>query len=264
MKNFLITLMSLVAIILTSQGGYGREKEVTVLLQSGKKKIFVNIFHPQKVDANSFPAVIIVPGLHSDNDSPWLRKTAVQLAEEGFFVYTFNWAESGIDNNHLEGLKALESILAVIRNDPQIDNDKLILVGKSFGSIITNELFNKDQSIKALIQLNPFCDNQYVNPLSSYIGAHRPVTIIASTNNQYCSINKLYNELPGADNNISIHTIAGDYAFNVAGHNSITNVNNANNYSIIISIVVYWAKIIFPQHFKSAQQVVVPPTIMGL
>lgn|GEM_PF-429075 len=112
-----------------------------------------------------FPAVILGSGSGYHARLPILERTAQALLEKGIAVYRVDWAYrvAGTPfNDQPRDKKAeiedLHTALDYARADPQVDNSRIALAGKSLGSVIAWQLLRVAPEVKGAILLTPVCD----------------------------------------------------------------------------------------------------------
>lgn len=167
------------------------------------------------------PAVIIAPGQGYHMGLPLTEGLARKIADAGFAAIRFDWhyyregePPSGDLSNETEDLA---TVIAFAKNHSKIDKNKLILAGKSLGTLVSYREFASDAEVKALILMTPLCtarwdDQGHELPKPVPVGfenypsllqAKRPVVIVLGNNDPNCALPMLYDFLKDSSGNIA-------------------------------------------------------------
>ena len=144
----------------------------------------------------AFPAVMIVPGLRYPMDGPIFKQMTRIVVDMGFvvvrlnLVFYLNDPVNGMPSDDLEvELNELQALDLQLRMDKKVDPSRIVILGKSFGSVVAWKVFRSRKDYLAGILMTPLCaeegDSHY--PISSE--EVRPVLLIAGDNDPYCKLN---------------------------------------------------------------------------
>ncbi len=220
----------------------GLEVEVTVHSSSNTKK----------------PTIIVAPGQSCNSKGPIFETLGVNGSIENYTVVRFEWAYCQVDPTKpipSEDLSAevqdFNTVLEYAKTLPSVDSDKIIIAGKSLGSVVAYYVFKDNLSAKGLVLLTP---------LFSYIGDDgkpvdtgeenypgikkdtRPIYLAFGDEDNACISSVLFNYLKDANRNIFVHTAGGDHGFRVKGNDGkLDEVKTQNNISSVIKATLNWA-----------------------
>ncbi|MCH8618610.1 alpha/beta family hydrolase [Undibacterium sp. TS12] len=194
----------------------GRQLEVLVQIPPGQ---------------GPYPALILAPGLRYDLLRPVLAQLANYLLSQGFAVYRFNWAFYTTDALLGEPspdlsteLDDIRMVLDMVRVEECVDQKRISVGGKSFGSIVAWRLFSEETDLYRCILLTPLCKasagaNQNEIPSEAkghypdLIKERRPVLMLAGDQDPYCDLPTLYRLASVATGKLSIVTLEGNHSF---------------------------------------------------
>jgi predicted esterase len=199
-----------------------------------------------------FPAVILAPGGAYHARAPIPEGLSKSLIASGIAVFRFNWSyypKSGPDGRAQDDwsveshdMKAvLESALA----DSRIAKGKVVLAGKSRGSIIAWRVLQSTPEAKAAVLLTPVCsraskENPAPQPVDYYRGSGsemRPVLMISGDNDPYCSTPLLYQFAASYGGPLRLAVIRGNHSLEVGNNKDAANAGpNAANVELAVSV----------------------------
>ena len=115
--------------------------------------------------SKKYPLIITSHELGGNADMPWWRNYANHFANEGIAVYAFDFAGGGeksrsdgltTDMSVLTEVSDLEAVLSAVKNWPQIDVNKIVLVGGSQGGGVASIVAsNNVDELDGLILMYP-------------------------------------------------------------------------------------------------------------
>lgn len=167
-----------------------------------------------------FPAVVLAPGTGS------LRQrindvVADALQNEGFVVYRFDWAyyvrdsaAAPSDTNRAPEIEDLETVVALAKADQRVDPSRILVGGKSRGTIIAWRVLRRDPSLTAILQLTPVCTKAGFTPAQLYpdiAQEPRPSLWLAGDQDPACKSPTLYQFLSSAADTARIDILRGDH-----------------------------------------------------
>lgn len=108
-----------------------------------------------------FPTLVIAPGAAYPATAPLHAELAAAATRAGFLVYRFDWAywtagtppSADLSDEHED----LRTVLARVRDDPRADPERIVLAGKSLGSLVAWDIFREDTDLQTLVLLTPLC-----------------------------------------------------------------------------------------------------------
>lgn len=162
---------------------------------------------PSRAEA-LLPAVVLAPGVGYDMDKPLMQRTAERLAERGFLALRFNWDFYSNRTQRAPALRNeiedLEAALAYVREDRQVDRERVFVVGKSLGALTAIEVAASDTELAGLVILTFAMHDQgkpeAVRPVARKIVQLKlPIFVVGGDNDPLCNTDAL-NELLGECN----------------------------------------------------------------
>jgi predicted alpha/beta-hydrolase family hydrolase len=173
-----------------------------------------------------FPAVIIGSGQGYDMRQPLMKQLTAKLLQRDIAVYRFNWAfwlktrkPGGQSADRLSEIEDYTTVVDVVRADARVDNQRLILAGKSLGSIIAWHVFRGTPQARAAVLLTPVCSkpgSQPVTPHSNYpqfANEQRPSVWIVGDADPLCSTDVITPFAFSANGRSRVVIVAGGHAF---------------------------------------------------
>lgn len=222
----------------------GLEVEVTVHSSTNSKK----------------PTIIVAPGQNCNSKGPIFETLGAHGLSENFTVVRFEWAYCLIDPKKpvpSEDLSAevedFNTVLEYAKSLPSVDADKIIIAGKSLGSVVAFSIFQTNKLAKGLVLLTPLCsyigdDNKPVDTCEEYYPGLkkdiRPIFMAFGDEDNACISSILFNYLKDANRNIFVTTAGGDHGFRVKGTDGkLDETKTQNNISSVIKAVLNWASL---------------------
>ena len=180
-----------------------------------------------------FPALIIAPGLRYDMHRPAIACPSNYLLSQGWAVFRFNWrfcTEDAVhgqpSGNLFAELDEFKQVLELARGDRRIDQAKISVAGKSFGSIVAWQLFMLEPDIKSCVLLTPLCSDssssaklagdELKQAREYYPGLEqdrRPLMMLSGDQDPYCELPMLYRFAARESGNLRLVVIKGDHSF---------------------------------------------------
>jgi len=167
------------------------------------------------------PAVIIGSGQGYHMQLPLLEQLAADLLKQGIAVYRFNWAywvkdpkagtQSADRRNEIEDFT---TVLNLARNDSRIDKTRIVVAGKSLGSIIAWRVFRKTPEVTAALLLTPVCSKPNADANYPEFGNEtRKSAWILGDTDPVCNVTEIYRFGSQAKVAAHIAVIHGNHAF---------------------------------------------------
>jgi dienelactone hydrolase len=177
-----------------------------------------------------FPAVILGAGQGGDLRTDVLAQTARAFVAGGFAVFRFNWAyvvrgeKAGAQSaDRVAEIEDFETVLAAARSTARVDRDRILVAGKSLGSIIAWRVLQRDPTLRGAVLLTPVCgkENVPIDTLYPQIAAEtRPSVWIAGDRDPACNIATLYGFAGRSTAKLRVDIVDGDHSYAPAGTDS--------------------------------------------
>jgi predicted alpha/beta-hydrolase family hydrolase len=211
-----------------AQAGAAAAEEVQVKTTSGVPlRLVVDLPGPEH-GAGPFPAVVLAPGQGYHLALPALAQTAQRLAARGVVAYRFDWPyfratprvkpSAGL----AEELDALQVAVRAARADRRADPARVLVGGKSLGSVVAWRAFAADPQLRGALLLTPLCTRaaEGVAPqptgLAAYPGSDkeaRPVALLLGDQDPLCAIPHVYAWSATAGPAWRVNVVGGDHGF---------------------------------------------------
>jgi len=146
---------------------YEEERE-QVTLESGGKKIFAILHLPKTENQQKFPAVLFCHGFGGNKSGKFrlFVRLAEKLAKSGIAVLRVDFRGSGDSEGDFKDttiqsqLEDAASALAFFKNHPQIDAERIAVLGRSLGGMIAYATAVRHPEVKSLALLAPVFDGK--------------------------------------------------------------------------------------------------------
>lgn len=230
---------------------WGLSKEDVTFSTTDGRSIQGTVYKPEVTNSKS-PVVIIAPGSGYHRGLPLVAGFGQRCAEEGLIAVTFDWhyfSEKGkISEGWLREKEDIASAVAYARSLKEADKEALVLVGKSFGSVIAWHHFREDNTLKALILLTPVIpDDDYESKLYPGLGREkRPVVIgLGASDKDNGPLEQIYRTLDRCEQKIPVFILPGDHGMNVGAWDDsrYKGINEYNN-QLTVDIALHWIKVL--------------------
>ena len=177
-----------------------------------------------------FPAIVFAPGQGYHMGLPLMETTAKEFVARGFAVYRFNWAyfsnaakKGEPSPGYAAEVEDMNAVLAKARDDARVAKDKVVVAGKSLGSIVAWQVLAKNRDVKGGIFLTPVCSRISESasvPTSvaseNYPGItkeKRPLAFVAGELDPLCAAPILYRFVAEAGGAARVLIVGGDHGF---------------------------------------------------
>jgi predicted esterase len=201
-------------------------EELTIQTPRGTT-VHISIDRPSAL-GDKFPALVIAPGQGYHKELPLVKTLAAKAAMSGVVVYRFDWSyfsadpKSGQPSADLKN--EVEDMLAVVekaKSDPSVEAGKIVLAGKSLGTLVSYQLFNSDKGYRGLVLLTPLCtdpdsgaaigNESYPN----FVANSRPISLVLGNTDPMCQLPMLYDFLRPTAGNVSVNTFTGGHSLTI-------------------------------------------------
>ncbi|QDQ27890.1 hypothetical protein FNU76_16905 [Chitinimonas arctica] len=198
-----------------------------------------------------FPALILAPGTLYHMRQPLLARLAEDLRGRGVAVLRFDWAyfsrdkKSGLPGEgNADELEDMRTVLNFARQDKRLDGKRMMLGGKSLGSLVGWRVFRSAPELQAALLLTPVCsrENQQGVPVAemdaNYPGLaeeKRPLALVSGERDPLCHNPILYSALSRAVRPVRVSIIGGDHGFRLGdGKDAATLAQNERNLALAV------------------------------
>ena len=216
MKNLILGFGVLVA----SKAAFAIES-VTLKTSRGTE-VSVTLHLPEGSD---LPAVVVAPGQSCNSKGPLFETLGNSGANEEVAVVRFEWsycnskpAQPMPSDDLKNEIEDFETVLAYAKAHSAIDENKIVLAGKSLGSIVAYAVFAKEPNAKGALLLTPVCSQPHSVCEQNYPKLKedsRPVLMALGNKDSLCLLPVLFDYLKDSKGNISTVVAGGDHGFRV-------------------------------------------------
>lgn len=242
---------SVISLMLIAFSAYAESDKTFSLTTERGAKINIISGYPDKKELTttaSFPVVILASGSRYHMRQPLQEQTAKALQENGFAVIRFDWAyyvadpQTGAQSSDRKAeIEDLNRVLKWVREQKSIDQQRIIIAGKSLGSIIGWHVFSQHKDISAAVLLTPVCNDDGEKKRSAesiYPGVaeeKRPSLWLVGDRDPVCSLSRFYRF--AANSPEQLHTIVLD------GNHGFEGTPNSQETLVLAGqLVAYFAK----------------------
>lgn len=236
--------------------------EVVKLTTPRGTEIYATAYYPNA--QQPMPIVIIAPGKNYHMDLALIQGLSEFIGQYNYATIRFNW--SFYSEGHLpsidlkDELEDLQTVYAFLKTKRKVNKDRIIIAGKSLGSIVAHDFFVEEKKLHALLLMTPICTSHWdkngnnqstPRPVAKQyypelLKQTRPIVVSLGNRDAYCSLPMLYDFLKDSQGNISTLTFEGDHGLNVgpiddARYSEI----NAMNVHAANALMAYWIDTLF-------------------
>lgn len=211
------------------------------------------------------PLIVIAPGQSCNSKGP-IFETLGQMGEaQNFAVVRFEWSYCNIDpsnptpsENLVNEIEDFNTVLQYAKSIPSINPSKIILAGKSLGSLVAYAVFKNKPSARSLALLTPVCtyttdDNgtPLPKPLNVCEESYpkikddsRPILIAMGDKDTLCLLPFLYDFLRDSEGNITTVVGGGGHSLTIkdtAG--KVDQAKTQKNIETMIGALLNWASL---------------------
>jgi dienelactone hydrolase len=198
--------------------------------------------------ARLLPAVVLAPGKGYDKERPLIREIFDYAVAHGLVAVRFDYryfTERRSPSASLnEETADLEAAVAFLRHDPQVDTSRIIVIGKSLGSVVAHRVFRAQSSLYAEVLLTPIIARKgeadvYYPDLAALNRA--VVIVLGSQDEGNCPLPNLYDALKDSRGNVAVVVLGGDHAFGLGDPAEPgMEARNARNLAQAVAITGHW------------------------
>lgn len=189
------------------------------------------------------PAILIAPGQGYHARLPLFDRIVELATANGIGVVRFNWSYFTADPKNgkpseklVREIEEMEVARAWLRNSKKIDPKRIAIAGKSLGSIVAWQVFERDAEAGALLLLTPVCiDTSKESPrdatLENYAGLQsvkRPLLLLAGDSDPLCPTEFLYATAARLKTSPRVVVVGGDHGFGDKAAKEFEKTRSAN------------------------------------
>jgi predicted alpha/beta-hydrolase family hydrolase len=184
----------------------------------------------------NLPVVVVAPGQGCNSAGPVFENLATKLSDNGYAVLRFEWsycnskpANPMPSPDVVNEIAEMNTVIAYAKTLVQVDATKIVLAGKSLGSIVTSKIFGTNTEVKGFLALTPVCTyttDQKGNPLPTpekvceeYYPTiktdTRPTLMMMGSLDSLCLLPVLFDFLKDSKGNVTTIVLGGDHGFRI-------------------------------------------------
>lgn len=191
------------------------------------------------------PAVVIAPGQGYHMDLPLTRGLAEEAVKAGFVAARFDWRYFAKGGEPAEDLAPevadLEAVLERVKADPRVDPTRIVLAGKSLGTMVAWRVLRKHPEVKGAVLLTPIFRSKETQETHypGLAGMDQPVAFLVGDNDAgNCALPVMYEALAGVKAPLAkAVVVAGNHSLEVAPRGDAA---NGPNVRAAVAIAVHW------------------------
>lgn len=237
------------------------EENITLTTPRGEA-VLVTLVYPDGEE--KYSAVLLASGGGYHKELPLLKETTEQLASRGVIGVRFDWnyfsKKENPSDGYVEEQEDMQTVLNFLKTHPKVESDRIIIGGKSLGSVISYRVFEENNDVMALTLLTPVCTsridkdgNQLPSPVPiapkyypELINESRQVVVMMGDRDPLCDVPMIFNFLKSATGKVALNIVEGDHSLNVGPWDDPEySERNAENVTAAINMVAHWMNLIF-------------------
>ncbi|MGL4232296.1 MAG: alpha/beta family hydrolase [Casimicrobium sp.] len=174
------------------------------------------------------PTILIAPGQGYHARLPLFERLVEAAKSNGIGVVRFNWTyftadpKNGKPSEKLaREIEDMEVALSWTKSSAKIDSQRIVIAGKSLGSLVAWQVFKRDTKANALLLLTPVCidmsqektrDATFENYIG-FEGINRASLLLVGDNDPLCPTQYLYSAASRAKTSPRVVIVGGDHGF---------------------------------------------------
>jgi len=241
------TLHALLTFLLLAVGPSPSSAQALAIPVEGGGQLQADLLLPP--GAGKVAALIVAPGQGYHRNLPLTQGIAIAAPENGWASLRFDWRYFTADSKQgkpAPDLSAertdLGAAIAYLRAHPRVDPERIVVVGKSLGSIVVAQVFAKDAALKAAMLLTPVCREPAETPkyYGRSAGDKRPVVMILGDADSVCPLANLQEWARGEKTAVPVVTLPGNHGFHV--ESATSSARNDRNVQQAVAVTVQWVR----------------------
>lgn len=209
----------------------------------GGEPLAVHVGHP--TGADRAPAVVIAPGQGYHMDLPLTRGLAEAAVKAGFVAARFNWRYHAKQGEPSEDLAAevadMQAVLDHVKTDPRVDPQRIVVAGKSLGTMVAYRVLQKNPDLRGALLLTPLFREKgsHERDYPGFTGLDRPTVFLAGDNDAgLCQLPLMYAALATVKAPLAkAVVVAGNHSLEVAPRGDAA---NGPNVAAATAVAVHW------------------------
>ena len=216
--------------------GHGKVK-ATISYPSGKGKV---------------PVIFIASGRSGGMNTNIIKGFADKVVRDGMIAVRFDYdyyAKKGEPSKGLtDETDQFNAVITEAMKDSRVDSKRVIIAGKSLGSVVAHRVFASKSSYLGEVLLTPVIptldDGQRLYP--NLVVSGRPVVlVVGNQDTENAPLGVVYNYLRDASRKIMLDIVAGDHGFEVTtGTDANAQKLNQANADAALETAEYWVRTI--------------------
>lgn len=213
------------------------------------------------------PAIVVAPGQGCNSQGPLFETLGQMGATESVAIVRFEWNYCDLTSPHRtpspelkNEIEDFQTVLEYAKSHTSLDRSKIILAGKSLGSIVAYAVFAKELAAKALVLLTPVCTyttDANGTPLPEPLRIceenypqlkedSRPILMAMGNLDSLCLLPALYDFLKDSKGNISTFVAGGDHGFRIKdSKGNMDQTKTQRNIKTVVSATLNWVGLNF-------------------
>lgn len=242
------TVLALSCLALTSLC-FAADKTMQVTWGAGQHVTAVVSYPAGK---NPAATVFIASGRSGGMNTSIVKGLADKAVQSGMVAVRFDYGYFAAKAEPSKGLTdEADQMNAVINEafkDPRVDKKRIIIAGKSLGSVVAHRVFQQNNTYLGEILLTPVIptvdDGQRLYPNLPLSG--RPIVlVVGNQDTDNAPLGVVYNYLKDASRKIMLNIMAGDHGFELgAANTNAAKRANAANVDAALETAMYWVRTI--------------------
>lgn len=201
--------------------------------------------------AGKAPVIFIAAARTGGMNAPIIKGLADKAVRDGIIAVRFDYAYFTSKTEPSKGLTdesdQLTAVIEEAMKDPRVDPKRVIIAGKSLGSVVAHHVFSQNASYLGEILLTPLIahqeDGERFYPNLSISG--RPaVLIVGNADTENAPLGVVYNYLKDASRKIMLDIVAGNHDLELGGNGPQYKRANAVNVDAALEMAEYWVRLI--------------------
>ncbi|MEA2552202.1 MAG: hypothetical protein QOJ65_378, partial [Fimbriimonadaceae bacterium] len=226
---------------------FGADRSVQVVWNSTGQEVKTVFSYPAS-KTGKLPLLIIASGRSGGMANGIIKGFADKAVRDGMVAVRFDYAYYADKSEPSKGLvdeaQQLNAVITEALKDPMVDAKRIVISGKSLGSVVAHRAFLANPGFTGEVLLTPVIptadDGARLYPNLSV--SRRPVAIVlGNQDTDNAPLGVVYNFLKEGSRKIMVDVLAGDHGFNVtvATDAWAQRLNNANVDSAL-ETAQYW------------------------
>lgn len=223
------------------------DRTVQVTWGTGQHVTAVFSYPPNQ---GQLPVVVIASGRTGGMDASVIKGLAGKAVRDGLVAVRFDYSYFASKKEPSKGLvdesDQMNAVINEALKDPRVDPKRVVIAGKSLGSVVAHRAFGANATFLGEVLLTPVIptveDGQRLYPNLPIAG--RPTAVvIGNTDTENAPLGVVYNYLKDASRKIMVDIVAGDHGFGIADTTTAAGrrLNEANG-DVALEVAEYWVR----------------------